>query len=524
MSGITGFIAIDLGTTNSSVARWNGRAPEVIPVDGEPLMPSVITILPEGKEGPDGERFLRGQDAIDAADKDRSLREFTLRHIKRHRAEVWQDDEARESMFVLGCDDQGNPLPGNPMHYRGPDGHTYSPVEIEASFIGKLRDAAEEKLKRKVNALILTVPASATPAQRKAAEQAAREAGFEHVELLDESTAAALAYGYSKRSKKRNVIAVVDVGGGTTDVTILEVGGDYVGVLGTSGSGITGGSDATKRLGTWSLEKWSRQHPESDLSADDTAMSLIFSEAEDAKKRLSRKRLTEFRIDNIDKSSDGVDLHMQGKEYEIDRETLEMLVRDLIDRMEQACHAAIAEVRRRDPKFTVKDLHDVVLVGGGTRMPAVQAMAERVFGQAPKTDIDPEVAVVLGAAIQAAISEGLLSDITVSDILPHAIRIETHDKVMGVATILFDKGTPYPSKDVLKPPPLSNREAGQTRMPVRIVIGNSDRATECEVAHSFDFETEPGPPRSQRIILEIALNAKGQPFGICGGETFGSAA
>lgn len=344
-------------------------------------------------------------------------------------------------------------------------------------------------------------------------------AGFEHIHTMDEPTAAALAYGFSRKSNKRNVIAVCDVGGGTTDASIIEVGGGFVGVLGTGSAMSTGGSDIDKRLRDHVLELWMKDQPGSDLSGDPSAMSLILDEAEAAKIRLSRKRSTEFRIDDIDKSADGVDLPMM---YTITRDTLEEMVEDLIERMEEACKEAIRYAQEKDPKFTIADIHEVILVGGGTRMPAVQAMAGRAFGQEPKTDIDPEVAVVLGAAIQAAILEGQLTDVTVAHILPYSVRIETFDKVDGVATRLFDKGTAYPSKDVQKHM-LHNREPGQTRMPVRIVVGDSDRATDCLLVHAFDFEIEPGDARQPHIELQIALNAKGEPFGVCGGEVFGSA-
>lgn len=515
-------ISIDLGTTNTSVARFNGRAPEVIPIDGNPLMPSVITIVPADMmpEGtPASDRLLIGQDAIDAATRDRSLRSYMFRHIKRHRGEKWNDDEASGDQLVSGNDDFETFKSEGMTHYQGPDGHTYSPIELEAAFLRRAVAAATAKLKgRKVRGAVLTIPAEHTPTQRRALEEAGAEAGLEFIHIMDEPTAAALAYGYSKRSKKRRVVAVLDVGGGTTDCSIIEIGGDVVNPLGHGASSITGGSDFDKEIANWASEQWMQDNPDSDASADDTARSLLLSEAEEVKKRLSRKTSTEFRIDDFDKSPKGVDRPLI---YELERTTMDARGKELIARMELACQGAIAQAKKKDPKFRMSDIHDFVLVGGGTRMVAVQEMGKRVFQQEPKTDIDPELAVVLGGAIQAAILEGLVSDLTITAILPYAIRIETYDKVQGVATPIFEKGTSYPTKVFSRP--LVNREAGQTRMPVRILVGNADRASECELVHSFDFEIEPSSPRSSQIDFEIAVNSRGEPYGSCGGKSFGDA-
>lgn len=520
MTDLGAVIAIDLGTTHTRVARFNGKSPELILIDGEPMMPSVVTIVPEAMAEEGEERFKVGAEAVEAATRSRALRPWMMRHIKRHRGEKWNDDEASGDGLVQGNDDFEFFKADGMTHYQGPDGHTYSPIELESALLHKALKAAEERYKgRKIKGAVLTVPAESTPTQRRALEAAAREAGLEYIEIMDEPTAAALVYGHTKRQKKRKVICVWDVGGGTSDCAIIEVGGDHVKMLGTGCSSVTGGVDFDRALSRDMLDMWMADHPDSDVSGDDSARSLLLSEAEEAKKRLSRKAATEFRIDDFDKSPHNVDRPLV---YEVTREKLESISADELDRMEKVCNDAIAEARRNDPKFSVADIHDVVLVGGGTKMPAVQAVAARVFAQEPKSDIDPESAVVLGAAIQAAISEGLLSEVTMSRITPFAIRIETHDKVMGVATPIFEKGTPYPTREPFARD-LVNREAGQTSMPVRILLGNNDRAMECDVLHSFNFQIDAGAAQSQRVPFEIALNSRGEPYGIVGGESFGEA-
>jgi len=498
-------VGIDLGSTNSSIARWNGRAPEVIPVDGVPLLPSVVTIVPADAVAPGDDQVFVGQDAIEAGKR---YRDFCFRNFKRRLADMWHADEDTGYQTVEGGD--------GTTHYQGPDGHTYSPVELCAEVIGKLLDATTVKFKgEKPDGAVICVPATFTPAQRRAVEEAGKLAGLAYIELMDEPTAAALAYGYDFKKVRR--IAVLDVGGGTTDVSIIQTGNGLVTVLGTGGSSITGGSDVDAILARYIVNEWSKKH-ETDIAVDDTAMALVRQEAEQAKIRLSRKQKTELKIKDFDRTPGGVVLHM---DEIVDRPLLEHLSKDLLNRMRAACAVAIAEAQRKDPNFSVRDLNDVVLVGGGTRMPAVQAMARDVFGQEAKTDIDPEVAVVLGAAIRAAVLEGRKTDLVLQDILNYAIAAETYDKVEGVASIIFPRGSEYPTKSPLSFV-LTNREPGQTSLPFRLVAGDADRAAECELLHSIDVDVKPSAPRSQRVALTISLNARAEPYGECGGVAFGS--
>jgi molecular chaperone DnaK len=500
-------VGIDLGSSNSSIAWYNGRVPEVISVDGSPLMPSVVTIVPADAVGPGESQIFVGLDGIESGKR---FPDFCFRLAKRKLGEMWHPDE-----------DQGYQTVGAPdgtLHYQGPDNHTYSPVEICSMLIAKLLDAATAKWKgEKPDAAVICVPATFSPSQRKAVEEAGRMAGLAYVELMDEPTAAALAYGYDFKKVRR--IAVLDVGGGTTDVSIIQTGSGLVTVLGTGGSSITGGSDVDAILGRYIVNKWATDHEGTDLAVDDTAMSLVLQEAEDVKKRLSRKVKSEFRIKDFDRSPGGTDLHM---DYIVDRPLLEHLSQDLLKRMRAACLVAIAEATRKDANFSARrDLNDVVLVGGGSRMPAVQAMARDVFGQEAKTDIDCEIAVALGAAIRAAVLEGRKSDLTVQDILAYNVAIEVYDKVEGVASVIIPRGTPYPSEKEAAFF-LTNREPGQDVMPVRIVAGDHDRAASCELLHSINVPLEPSEPRAARVPFTVGLNSRGEAYGRVGEIEWGS--
>lgn len=498
---------IDLGSSNSSIAWYNGRVPEIISVDGSPLMPSVVTIVPADAVAEGESQIFVGLDGIESGKR---FPDFCFRLAKRRLGEMFHPDE-----------DQGYQSVGAPdgtLHYQGPDNHTYSPVEICSMLIAKLLDAATAKWKgEKPDAAVICVPATFSPSQRKAVEEAGRMAGLTYVELMDEPTAAALAYGYDFKKVRR--IAVLDVGGGTTDVSIIQTGSGLVSVLGTGGSSITGGSDVDAILGRYIVNQWATDHEGTDLAVDDTAMSLVLQEAEDVKKRLSRKLKSEFRIKDFDRSPGGTDLHM---DYSVDRPLLEHLSQDLLKRMRAACLVAIAEATRKDANFSAKrDLNDVVLVGGGSRMPAVQAMAKEVFGQEAKTDIDCEIAVALGAAIRAAVLDGRKNDLTISDITSWSICVEVYDKVEGVASVVIPRGQPYPSEKPFSFV-LTNREPGQTVLPIRIVTGDHDRAALCELLHAIDVPLEPGDPRSARVPFTVGVNSRGEAYGMCGEIEWGS--
>ena len=507
-------VGIDLGSSNSSISHWTPRGPEVINVDGSPLLPSVVTIVPADAVAKGDSQIFVGLDGIEAGKR---YRDFCFRLFKRQLAAQWHENEDTGHQTVEGRDEETNE-PNGELHYQGPDSYTYSPTMLCSAVISKLLDAATIKFKgERPDAAVICVPATFTHDQRAAVEEAGKMAGLKYIELMDEPTAAAVAYGYDFKKVRR--IAVLDVGGGTTDVSIIQTGAGLVTVLGTGGSSITGGSDVDAMLGRYIVGEWAKSHEGVDLAVDDTAMTLVLQESEETKKRLSRKQKTEFRIKDFDRTPGGEVLHM---DHVVDRPLLEHLSKEILARMRQACTIAIAEAQRKDPKFSVRDLNDVVLVGGGTRMPAVQALAAQVFGQEAKTDIDPEIAVVLGAAIKAAVIEGRKSDLTVQDIISYSVAIEVYDKVEGVASVVIPKGTPYPSEKEAAFV-LTNREPGQTVLPVRIVTGDESRAALCNLLHAIDVPLEPGEPRSARVPFTVALSDRGTPYGKCGDVEWGEA-
>ena len=501
-------VGIDLGSSNSSIAWYNGRVAEVIPVDGSPIMPSIVTIVPADAVAAGESQIFVGVDGVEAGKR---FPDYCFRLAKRKLGTMWHPFEDQGYQAVEA--------PDGSLHLQGPDNHTYSPVEICSMIIGKLLDAAQEKFKgERPDGAVICVPAMFSQSQRKAVEEAGRMAGLEYVELENEPTAAAIAYGFDFKGKVRR-IAVLDVGGGTSDVSIIQTGNGLVTVLGTGGSSITGGSDVDAILGRYVVNQFAAQHEGTDLAVDDTAMTLVLLEAEEVKKRLSRKVKSEFRIKDFDRSPGGMDIHL---DMIIDRPLLEHLSQDLLKRMRAVCLVAIAEATRKDANFSARrDLNDVVLVGGGSRMPAVQAMAKDVFGQEAKTDVDPETAVALGAAVRAAVIEGRLSSLTISDITNWSIAVEIFDKIEGVASVVIPRGTPYPSERVL-PFVLTNREPGQSVMPVRIVAGDHDRAASCELLHSIDVPLDPGDPRSARVPFTVGLNSRGEAYGTVGEIQWGS--
>lgn len=500
-------VGIDMGSSNSSISWYNGRVAEVIPVDGKPLMPSVVTIVPADSVGPDESQIFVGIDGIEVGKR---FPDYCYRFAKRRLAEMFHPDEDQGYQAVAA--------PDGALHFQGPDKHTYSPVEICSMMISKLLDAAAEKFKgERPDGAVICVPATFTPSQRKAVEEAGQLAGLAYIELMDEPTAAAVAYGYDFKGKVRR-IAVPDIGGGTTDISIIQTGNGLVTVLGTGGSSITGGADIDAMLGRYIVNQWSDKHA-TDIAVDDSAMTLVLGEAEQAKIRLSRKQKTEFRIKDFDRTPGGVVLHM---DEIIDRPLLEHLSKDLLKRMRTACEVAIADVKRKDPNFSVQDLTHVIPVGGASRMPAVMAMIRDVFGQEPQTDIDPETAVVLGAGIRAAVIEGRKSGLTIQDVLGFSVAIEVYDKVEGVASVIIPRGTPYPSEKEAAFA-LTNREAGQTLLPIRIVTGDHDRAALCELLHAVDVDIEPGDPRTARVPLTIGVDERGNPYGRVGEIEWGTA-
>lgn len=501
------FVGLDIGTTNSCAAIWDGRAARMLELDesGAIIMPSVVTIA-------DGQAYV-GHEALEMGKRHP---DYCFQHFKRSLAQKWHPDEDSGHQTCEGVDEDGQP--NGMTAYRGPDGHVYSPVELTAYIIEDLIKAANARLApdASVTGAVICLPADFTQAQVRAVEDAARLAGLETFSTMKEPTAAALAYGYDAKKARR--IAVFDLGGGTFDISVVQTGGGLVDVIANNGIRDVGGTDFDKRIADYILNVWrTKRHAEdpttesADLVLNDNAMIRIRNEAEAAKKRLTDKDSTEFRVMEVARSKDGVWLHMIER---VDRKTFDELTRDLRERIAGACRAALADARRDDPNFSVKDLHDVLLVGGMSRVQSVKATAAEFFGKPPKRDESPEQVVAMGAAIKAAIIEGRKPDITIADLTSHAIAIET---VGNVPAVLVPRGTNYPFEETFM---LSNPDPDQEELSIRLIQADKPRATDCELLWEAEIPVEPGPAQTARKPLTIRIDASGRPTAECDGLLF----
>lgn len=491
-------IGIDIGTSNSCAAFWDGRAARMIEL-GEginTILPSVVTIAEGG--------VYVGQDAIEMGKR---YPDYCFRHFKRRLAEPWHHDEdSGDRTTCEGVDESGQP--NGLTYYQGPDGTKYSPVVLTAYLIEALVRAANERLSPhdSVTGAVICVPADFTQSQRMAVAEAAKMAGLARVEVMHEPTAAALAYGYDAKKARR--IAIFDLGGGTFDLSIVQTGGGLVDVLTTNGVRDLGGTDFDQRIADYVVNLWEQHNTFSSKKARDSALIRIGPEAEAVKKRLSDRTEAPFRLEGIDRTKEGVSLNMI---YSIERETFESLTRDLRDRIMLACKMAVDDARRDDPNFSVKDLHDVLLVGGMTRVPSVRATVAEFFGKPPKKDESPEQVVAMGAAIRAAILDGRKPDITIADITSHTLALETAG---GVAAVLFPKGTSYPIEDTFQ---IANEDDDQKQLSIRLIQGEAHRASVCELLWSAEIPVEPSPATKSVKPLTAKLDASGRPFVTIGG-------
>lgn len=489
-------IGIDLGSTNSGAAIWDGRLRMIeLSQGGAVTMPSVVCIA-------DGTGYV----GVEAIEMGKLFPDFDFRNFKRRMAEKWHDEEDTGHQTCKG--------PGDMLHFQGPDGFTYSPVELSSYVLKALISKANEYLAPhdSVTGAVVCVPAQFLPHQVDAVEEAAKLAGLNDVTTLEEPIAAALAYGYD--AKKTRCIAVVDLGGGTLDLSVVRTGGGLIRVIAKNGIADLGGADFDKRIADFVVNLWRTEHG-TDLTVRDAAMQRILVESEDAKKRLSDKDKTEFRVEDIDRNKDGVTQHMI---YPLDRETFEELTRDLNDRIIAACKALLADARREDPNFSLKDIHDVLLVGGMTRVPAIRKLVADFFGKAPKKDENPEQVVAMGAAIKAAILEGRKPDITIADLTSHAIAIET---VGNIPAILVPRGTSYPFEEKFM---LANSDDGQTELSIRLLYPERTKATDCARIWTTEVTVEPGEARSARVPLVVKMDAAGRLAVTAGDQKYEDAA
>ena len=478
-------IGIDFGSTNTCAAVfYEGRVRMIeMSAGGATSMPSVVCVV--------GENVVVGQEAVDQG---RQYPDYDFRNFKRNLGVHLNRDE---DMAFQVCEG-----PGGMLAYRGPAGFTYSPIELASFILGRVIDTANEFLRDEdtVTGAVLGVPATFEPHQIEALKEAARLAGLTNVTTIEEPVAAALATGAEKRKKTWRPF-IVDFGGGTLDTSILSIGDGRASVFAKNGIGDLGGVDFDKRIADYVVNLWMTEHGK-DLRQRDAAMSRIMVEAEQVKKRLSDREKTTFRLDTIDRTTDGVSLHMI---YEIDRKIFNELTRDLLERMLDACKATLADAKMKDPNFSLRDIHDVLLVGGMTRVPIIREQVAAFFGKAARKDENPEQIVAQGCAIKAAIIEGRLPDFDVSDITSYDIAIETRD---NIPAIIIPRGTSFP---LTKQVQIRNADETQTELSVRLLYATRSRAQDCVVLQAEDIPIDPGPAETVKAKLVVTINEDGEP-------------
>lgn len=469
-------IGIDLGTTNSVVALMEGTEPKVVAnAEGNRTTPSVVAFTKSGER-------LVGQVA-----KRQSVTnpENTIYSIKRFMGRRY--DEVSEEMkmvpFKVADGDGGVRIVV--------EGKEYTPEEISAMVLQKLKQAAEDYLGEEVTKAVITVPAYFNDAQRQATKDAGRIAGLEVERLVNEPTAAALAYGLDK--KKDQLIAVYDFGGGTFDISILEVGEGVVEVKATNGDTHLGGDNIDQRIIDWLLEEFKKDQG-IDLAQDPMAVQRLREAAEKAKIELSSAQETEINLPFITADASGPK-HLNIK---LTRSKLEQLVEDLIQRSVEPCKQAL-----KDAGVDKDAIDEVVLVGGQTRMPAVQKVVQEVFGREPHKGVNPDEVVSIGAAVQGGVLRGDVTDVLLLDVTPLSLGIET---LGGVFTKLIDRNTTIPTR---KNEVFSTAAESQTSVEVHVLQGEREMAKDNRTLGRFHLVGIPPAPRGVPqidVIFDIDAN------------------
>ena len=468
-------IGIDLGTTNSAVAVIEGGAPKIIEnIEGNRTTPSVVATA---KNGDRIVGLLAKRQAV-------TNPENTISEIKRYMGHRFDDPEVQKDRttapFKIEAGDGGG------VKVKMLD-KFYRPEEISAMILQKIKTDVEAKLGEKITEAVITVPAYFNDAQRKATKDAGAIAGLDVKRIINEPTAAALAYGFDK--KKNEKIVVYDFGGGTFDVSVLEIGSDVIEVKSIDGDSHMGGGDIDRKIVQWISEEYKKESG-IDVTKDPLAHQRLREAAEKAKHELSTTMEAEINIPFITSDATGPK-HLLMK---MSRATLESLTKDLIDRSIEITKRALAA-----SPFKMNEINEIIMVGGQTRMPAIVSAVKNLFGKEPNMSINPDEVVALGAAVQAGVLQGDVRDVLLLDVIPLSLGIET---LGGVATKLIERNTTIPSS---KSQVFSTAADNQTSVEIHIVQGERPMASDNKSLGRFILDGVPPAPRGMPQI-EVAFD------------------
>jgi heat shock protein 1/8 len=473
-------VGIDLGTTNSAVAAMEGGKPTIVTnAEGQRTTPSVVAYTKNGDRLVG--QIAKRQSVVNPTNTFFSVKRF----IGRKMSEV--DEESKQVSYHVIRDNNGNVKLDCPAI-----GKSFAAEEISAQVLRKLVEDASKFLNDKVNKAVITVPAYFNDSQRTATKDAGRIAGVEVLRIINEPTAASLAYGFEKKSNE--TILVFDLGGGTFDVSVLEVGDGVFEVLSTSGDTHLGGDDFDKRIVDWLANDFKKQEGV-DLLKDKQALQRLTETAEKAKMELSSLSQTSISLPFITATADGPK-HI---DTNLTRAKFEELCSDLLDRCRTPVENAL-----RDAKLSFKDINEVILVGGSTRIPAVQELVKKLTGKDPNVTVNPDEVVALGAAVQAGVLAGEVSDIVLLDVTPLSLGLET---LGGVMTKIIPRNTTLPTS---KSEVFSTAADGQTSVEINVLQGEREFVRDNRSVGSFRLDGIPPAPRGvPQIEVRFDIDANG---------------